>query len=67
MGREWDSDYDDVRNKLNKLESVVSEVNKVGCETEELYFARLRLGISSEMQTISEKTPSHAPPDAPTG
>jgi hypothetical protein len=29
VNREWDYDYDDVRNKLGVLESVVSEVNKV--------------------------------------
>ena len=29
MNREWDFDYDDVRNKLSTLEDVVSEVNKV--------------------------------------
>lgn len=37
MTREWDFDYDDVRNRLNKLDSVVSEVNRVRYETEALY------------------------------
>ena len=38
MIREWDLDYDDVRVRLNKLESVVSEVNKVDYERASLFF-----------------------------
>jgi len=41
MNREWDFDYEDVRNRLSTLENVVSEVNKVGCGTERYDSSRL--------------------------
>ena len=34
MNREWNFDYEDVRNRLSTLENVVSEINKVGSEVE---------------------------------
>ena len=63
MNREWDFDYEDVRNRLNKLEGVVSDVNKVGLEAEEpyLFFALLKPGTLQKCAP----TPRRPPPILP--
>ena len=40
MNRGWDFDYDDIRSRLNKLEGVVTEVNKVCCNSSFSVFLR---------------------------
>ena len=66
MNREWDFDYDDVRNKLGILEDVVSQVNKVGFCFQMRVFAS-ETGTPSEMHTNPKKTPTDTPSDASTG
>ena len=66
MNREWDFDYDDVRNKLSTLEDVVSEVNKVGFSLHMGVFAS-ETGTPSEMRTDPKETPTGTPSDASTG
>jgi hypothetical protein len=67
VNREWDFDYDDVRNRLSTLESVVSEVNKVGCGWMAVIIPASETGTPSEMHTNPKETPAYAPSDASTG
>ena len=61
MNREWEFDYEDVRNKLSTLEDVVSEVNKVGFFVSRCGYLRLRLGPPQKCTP----TPRRPPPILP--
>lgn len=67
MNREWNYDYDDVRNRLSTLEGVVSELNKVGRGVEMQFFLPLRLRTPSEVYTDPKETSTYSPSDASTG
>lgn len=61
MNRGWHFDYDDVRNRLSVLESVVSEVNKVGYDVTLRFFLLLRPGTPQKCTP----TPRRPPPILP--
>ena len=61
VNREWNYDYEDVRNRLSILEGVVSELNKVGREVEMQFFLPL---ILRTLQKCTP-TPKRPPPILP--